>query len=98
MQWLFVCFCLSASPVWTREFTPDPICTPSQMSGDTGVIVTFDARVPEYAIAIRRANPWPKDPVFAISFAGPQEPSISTSRHQLSEGGTVLTVTDRGFG
>ncbi|MEO1532112.1 MAG: hypothetical protein AAFU72_08085 [Pseudomonadota bacterium] len=60
--------------------------------------VTYDPRVPEYAIALRRDVPWPKDALFAIRFDGPRGLTISTSRHQLSEGGTVLTVTDRGFG
>ena len=98
MRWLIICLCVSASPVWAWEFTPDPICTLSQVSGDESVVVTFDARVPEYAIAIMRAEPWPKEPVFAIRFEGPRGLTISTSRHQLSRGGTVLTVTDRGFG
>ncbi|MEO0429037.1 MAG: hypothetical protein AAF160_16525 [Pseudomonadota bacterium] len=60
--------------------------------------VTYDPRASEYAIALKRSVPWPRDAVFAIRFEGRQALTISTSRHELSEGGTVLTVTDRGFG
>jgi hypothetical protein len=62
------------------------------------VVVTYDPRASEYAIALRRAAPWPNAPVFEIRFEGERGFTISTTRHQLSEGGTVLTVTDRGFG
>ncbi|MEO0624574.1 MAG: hypothetical protein AAFU49_05345 [Pseudomonadota bacterium] len=60
--------------------------------------MTYDPRSLDYAIALKRAVPWPDDPAFAIRFDGPRGLTISTSRHQLSEGRTVLTVTDRGFG
>ncbi|MEM6677128.1 MAG: hypothetical protein AAF675_04560 [Pseudomonadota bacterium] len=98
MRWFLAFLSLAASPAGAWEFTPNPICTLAQASEVSSVTVTYDPRVPEYAIALRRTVPWPKDAVFAIRFEGPRGLTISTSRHQLSEGGTVLTVTDRGFG
>ena len=98
MRSLIACLCVAASPAWAWEFTPDPICTLSREADGSSVRVTYDPRVPEYAIALRRAVPWPQETLFAIQFVGPRGLTISTSRHQLSEGGTVLTVTDRGFG
>ncbi|MEM1343583.1 MAG: hypothetical protein AAGI34_03255 [Pseudomonadota bacterium] len=98
MRWLSVLLCLAVSPAWAWEFTPSPICTLSHDWEASSVRVTYDPRVPEYAIALKRAVPWPEDGAFTIRFEGPQGLTISTSRHQLSEGGAVLTVTDRGFG
>ena len=90
---------LVASPAQAWEFTPVPVCTLSHATAEASMTVTWDPRQPEpYAIRIARAEPWPDDPVFSIDYAGPRPLSISTSRHRLSEGGTELTVTDRGFG
>lgn len=98
MRWFLICLCLVPSPVWAWVFTPNPICTLSHESDGLSVIVTFDPRAREYAITLKGAAPWPNDTVFSIRFEGLRGLTISTSRHQLSEGGTVLTVTDRGFG
>jgi hypothetical protein len=90
---------LAAAPARAWEFSPDPVCTLSHATGEASVTVTWDPRQPEpYAIRIDRAAPWPADPVFSIDYAGPRPLTISTTRHRLSEGGTALTVTDRGFG
>jgi hypothetical protein len=98
MRTLITCLCLVASPGWAWDFTPTPICTLSWENEDSSVVVTYDPRGPEYAITLRRAMPWPQEPIFAIQFQGAQGLTISTSRHRLSEGGRALTVTDRGFG
>jgi hypothetical protein len=90
---------LLAAPAQAWEFTPVPVCTLSHETADASVTVTWDPRQPEpYAIRIDRAVPWPDGPVFSIDYAGARPLTISTSRHRLSEGGTALTVTDRGFG
>jgi hypothetical protein len=94
----FLSLCVLASPAWAWEFTPDPICTLSREAEGASVVVTYDPRVPEYAITLRRTVPWPLAPNFAIRFDGPRGFTISTSRHRLSDGGTALTVTDSGFG
>lgn len=92
-------FFLLALPAQAWEFTPVPICTLSHETADASVTVTWDPRQPEpYAIRIDRAVPWPDAPVFSIDYAGSRPLTISTSRHRLSDGGTALTVTDRGFG
>jgi hypothetical protein len=98
MRILIACLCLVAAPVSAWEFTPEPICTLSWENENASVVVTYDPQRSEYAITLRRAAPWPREPVFAIRFDGPRGLSISTSRHRLSEGGRALTVTDRGFG
>jgi hypothetical protein len=98
MRRILACFCLAASPGWAWEFTPEPVCTLFRNSEASSVIVTYDPQAGEYAITLRRAAPWPLEPIFAIRFDWPRGLTISTSRHRLSEGGTALTVTDRGFG
>lgn len=90
--------CLIATPLAAWEFTPDPICTLSNPGEGAETVVTYDARLPEYAIAITLADgTWPEAPVFSIRFL-PNGPTISTSRHVLSDDNRRLTVTDRGFG
>lgn len=98
MRSVLLWLCLASSPAMAWEFTPNPICTLSQETDESSVRVTYDPRVPEYAITLKRDVPWPQEPVFAIRFDGPRGLTISTTRHRLSEGGTALTVTDRGFG
>ena len=89
---------LAATPLHAWEFSATPICTLSHATQETTVRVTYDPRVPEYAIALTRtAADWPDAPVFALRFDGPRGLTISTTRHRLSDGGTTLTVTDTGF-
>lgn len=89
---------LLASPARAWEFTPTPICTLTHDTGEAAVRVTYDPRIPEYAITLTLAEGgWPDAPVFAIRFDGARGLTISTTRHVLS-GGAALTVTDRGFG
>ena len=90
---------LLASPAAAWEFSPSPICTLSQSTEAADVRVTYDARVPEYAMTVaRRDTPWSPGPVFAIRFDGPRGLTISTDRHGLNDGGQSLTVADSGFG
>jgi hypothetical protein len=98
MRILIAVLFVAAAPAWAWDFTPDPICTLSWEDAGSRVVVTYDPRIPEYAITLRRAVPWPDAPEFAIRFDGARAMIISTTRHARSEGGTALTVTDRGFG
>ncbi len=96
---LALAFLLLASPALAWEFTSSPICTLTHATGTAEVRVTYDARLPEYAIEItRRDTPWSPGPVFAIRFDGPRGLTISTDRHGLGNGGQSLTVADSGFG
>lgn len=60
--------------------------------------LTHDPTQPLYSITITRAAPWVGAPVFSMAFRGGAALSIATDRHELSDDGTALTVTDRGFG
>jgi hypothetical protein len=88
-----------ATPAAAWEFTPSPVCTLSHETAEAALEITYDpSRAEPYAIAIRRAVPWPEGPVFAIRYAGARSLTIQTTRHQLSADRRTLTVTDRGFG
>ena len=88
-----------ASPAAAWEFSPSPICTLTHATEAAEVRVTYDARIPEYAIEIsRRDTPWIPGPVFAIRFDGPRGLTISTDRHTFSDDNRALTAADSGFG
>ncbi len=90
--------CLAA-PAAAWEFTDRPICTLSHATDGAEVTVTYDPAIPEYAIAIRLLDgTWAAGPVFSIAFDGTRPLTIGTDRHAVSDDGTTLTVTDRGFG
>jgi hypothetical protein len=74
------------------------VCTLEHTADAGDVRLTYDPSRPLYTISIRRAAPWPEAPVFAMRFVGPRANLITTTRHVLSDGGHILTVTDRGFG
>jgi hypothetical protein len=93
-------FLVFALPAHAWEVTIGPTCTLTHEM-DSGVVrLTYDPRIPEYSITVTRsAMPWAADaPMFAMRFDGPNSGMITTDRHVLSDGGTSLTVTDRGFG
>jgi hypothetical protein len=75
-----------------------PLCTLEHAGDGAEVRLTYDPSLPLYSISIRRAEPWPEGPVFAMRFEGAQPNMITTTRHVLSEEGRTLGVTDRGFG
>ncbi len=86
-------------PAHAWEFTPVPVCTLKHETDAVSVRVTHDPQAAEpYAIEITRPLPWPSSDGFAVRFDGPLGMTITTDRHSLSNGGTTLTVTDRGFG
>lgn len=87
-------------PAAAWEFSPDPICTLSHSTQQGQIVITYDASLPEYTLAITLSGaPWPREDTFYLVFLGPPERlQIGTSLHQLSEDGQTLTVRDRGFG
>jgi hypothetical protein len=92
--------CIAASPAlvapaFAWEFSPAPICTLSYAEA-AQVEVTYDARLPEYAIHITSPEGWVDAPVFSLRFEGPRGGTISTDRHTIE--GDTLTVRDTGFG
>ncbi|MEL7014392.1 MAG: hypothetical protein AAFO72_14090 [Pseudomonadota bacterium] len=92
-------FCLLlTSPAHAWDFTPGLPCKLNYVSAQAEVELTYDPLVPVYAITVTRKDPWPQADTFAIRFDGPQGRIIATDRHQLSDDGLSLTVTDRGFG
>lgn len=92
-----LCLCLTG-PAAAWDFTPVPVCTLSN-SGSPDVTITFDPSAEEpYAIELSAEQPWPENPVFGLRFEGGRELTITTGRHRLTEDGTTVTVSDRGFG
>ena len=90
---------LLATPAQAWDFTPTPICTILNDTPELKVRVTYDPSQPEpYAIILIRPDPWPVTDTFGLRFDGPAAMTIGTGRHQLSNGGLTLTVTDTGFG
>lgn len=99
MRIYFLAVAVLATPTHAWEFSPSPICTLSHATEQADVAVTYDAGIEEYAIALTRAEDvWPGGAVFEIRFDGPRRLTISTDRHEISNGGRTLTVRDRGFG
>lgn len=95
----FSLLCLLATPVSAWEFSATPICTLTHTASAGDVTVTYDPITEDYAIALRlRSSTWPDSPTFGMTFLGSDPRQIGTSRHELSEDRTVLTVRDRGFG
>lgn len=89
-----------ALPGHAWEFTIGPVCTLTHEMDTGDVRLTYDSRIPEYSITVTRPTaPWPTQaPTFAMRFDGPNQGLITTDRHVLSDDGTSLTVTNRGFG
>jgi hypothetical protein len=87
------------TPAQAWDFTPTPVCTILNDTPELSIRVTYDPAQPEpYAITLTRPGPWPVTDTFGLRFDGPVAMTIGTGRHQLSNGGRTLTVTDTGFG
>lgn len=95
---LIAALLLIATPALAWETVSGPICELSHQGEGAEVLVTYDPEIGEYAIAITPDSPWSPGPVFAIRFDGAQDLTITTTRHELSDGGATLTVRDVGFG
>lgn len=90
---------LLATPASAWEFSPRPICTPTDASEAGEITVTYDAAITEYTVTVTLPDgTWPSDPVFGMAFAGERPISIQTDRYTLSADNRSLTVKDRGFG
>ncbi|MGR3635119.1 MAG: hypothetical protein ACU0BK_04250 [Shimia sp.] len=89
---------LLTSPAAAWEATVDTICTLTHETDTAHVHLTYDPTKPLYTLAItRKGAPWPDDPWFAMRFVGPNEITISTDKHVLSDNGQTLSVADSGF-
>ena len=99
MKCLALCLAVLGAPAAAWEFSPRPICTISNDTGETAVTVTYDPAMALYEIRLTLDDAtWTQGPVFAIRFEGAAGLTISTDRHQLLDGGRTLSVTDSGFG
>ena len=98
MRWSLSLFLLFATPSLAWETVPGEVCTISHSEETAEVVVTYDLQRSEYAIAITVEPSWEPGPVFAMQFEGGATNFITTDRHQLSNDGATLTVTDSGFG
>lgn len=87
-----------ASPALAWEFRAGAICELTHADEGADVRVTYDPAIPEYAIEIAPARSWSAAPLFAMRFDGPRGLTIMTDRHVMADGGSTLTVRDRGFG
>lgn len=72
------------------------LCTLTNASGD--VVLTHDPAGPVYTITVTRPDPWPEARIFGIAFLSGRAMTITTDRHERSDDGRTITVTDRGFG
>lgn len=99
MRCLAVLLALLALPAHAWEFRAGTVCELTHEMADGEVRVTYDARVPEYAIEVTRTVPWPAAPGFGIRFDGGLGLTITTDRHSYGPGGRqTLIVRDSGFG
>ena len=95
---LFAAICLPSAAVGWEAGVEGRLCTLEHNGDAAEVRLTYDPAGPEYTISIRRAEPWPQAPAFALQFTGGAENRIATTRHVLSEDRRTLSVADRGFG
>ena len=85
MRLALVLALLAATPLHAWEFSATPICTLTHATQDTIVRVTYDPRVPEYAIRLTRtAAAWPDAPVAYLGFSR-SRPSYGTSVKRVIE-------------
>lgn len=100
MRWVVgLLSCVLAGPAAGWEFSPLPVCTLTHEGAGAVLRITRDPGLAEpYELSIARAAGWSESPGLAIRFDGPRALTIGTDRHRLSEDGTTLSVTDRGFG
>lgn len=88
-----------ATPATAWQATTGEICTLTHETTDTRVHLTYDPTKPLYTLAItRKSDPWQQAPWFAMRFLGPNENTITTPEHALSDNGQTLNVADSGFG
>lgn len=87
-----------AAPAHAWDFTPGAPCLLTHNTASMQLQLTYDPAIPLYSITVTLREPWPQAPSFGMRFDGPQGRVIGTDRHQLSNDGRSLTVTDRGFG
>ncbi len=88
-----------ATPAFAWQSTTGETCALTHDTTDIRVHLTYDPDKPLYTLAInRKSDPWQQAPWFAMRFLGPNEITISTPKHALSDNDQTLNVADSGFG
>jgi len=92
-------FLMLASPAAAWEFSASPICTLTKTTPEGTITVTYDASLPEYAVAITLPEgTWPDAPLFGMAFTDDRPVNIQTNRHERIDAGRTIIAKDRGFG
>ena len=87
------------TPAAAWEATVGQICTLSHVTDTAEIFLTYDPAKPLYTLSVtRKTEGWTNTPWFAMRFQGPNPIEIATPHHVLSDGASMLTVTDTGFG
>ncbi|SMP24994.1 hypothetical protein [Shimia sagamensis] len=99
MRALLIPALLLASPATAWEAATSPICSLTHETAEAHIHLTYDPSKPLYTLAItQKSAPWQPTPWFAMRFIGPNEITISTPEHALSNNNQTLNVADSGFG
>ncbi|MBO9474200.1 hypothetical protein J7413_11680 [Shimia sp. R10_1] len=100
MRTLLIPFLASlATPASAWEAATGETCTLTHETSDAHIHLTYDPTKPLYTLAItRKSDPWQQAPWFAMRFLGPNEITITTPEHALSDNSQTLNVADSGFG
>lgn len=99
MRTLLAPILLLTSPASAWETTTSPICTLTHETAEAHIRLTYDPSKPLYTLAItQKSAPWQPTPWFAMRFIGPNDITISTPEHALSDNNQTLNVADSGFG
>ena len=99
MRALLIPALLLVSPATAWETTTTPICTLTHETAEAHIHLTYDPSKPLYTLAItQKSAPWQPTSWFAMRFIGPDEITISTPEHALSDNNQTLNVADSGFG
>lgn len=89
---------LSTTPAFAWDFAPGLPCLLTHDTGSTQIELTFDPTKPLYTITVTQDTAFPDSPFFSMRFDGARPNTIASTRHQLSNEGRSVTVTDTGFG
>lgn len=91
--------CVSANAAFAWAFAQTEVCTVTHDGADMSVVLTFDPAAIVYTITLIRPDTiWPESDNFRLRFDGPRPLIIGTDRHERSDDGRRLSVSDSGFG
>lgn len=90
---------LAPFPALAWDFSPDPVCTLTHQSDTALITVTYDPRLPEYALTVALLDAdWDGGANFTMNFIGANPLQIGTTQHRFEPDGFTLSVRDKGFG